>query len=146
MEKITPKATHDNDDDIDGRVMDEGQCKTEKRYYVAGIEQPPFTTHQTKYIFSMTSTSQAEGSSSRGGTLSSQSFTPHSSLRPPGSARVWPGGKPVLPPVTPQRGVSSREALKQSISCEWENHSRRGSRVWKVNFMDVVKLDQLVIF
>ena len=37
--------------------------RSEKRYYVTGVERPPFTTHQTKYTFSVSSSKDGNGRS-----------------------------------------------------------------------------------
>ena len=64
--------------------------KSEKNYFISGIERPPFTTHQTKYTFS----------------VSPPKFSQDYS-----SASSYQQGKSI--PPTPQRGYSSREAMKQ---------------------------------
>jgi len=90
-----------------------GQCKTERNYFVSGMEQPPFTTHQTKYCFSMskpqTSTARHIEGEAR------QKLVGQPLAVPPrgGSA----GSRST--PVTPIRGPSSREAMKQSMSFDY---------------------------
>lgn len=64
--------------------------KSEKNYYVSGIERPPFTTHQTKYVFKVSS--------------------PHAAPTRPNDPR--PG------PPTPKR-VSSRGAIRHSLVHDW---------------------------
>ena len=61
-------------------------CKAEKSYYVSGIERPPFTTHQTKYFFSI------------------------STPQPPASASTMMSPNPCtkLSPPTPQRGTEQQ--------------------------------------
>jgi len=99
-----------------------GQCKTEKNYFVSGIEQPPFTTHQTRYFFSM-STPQTMGAK-RGEAVPEG--------RPSSTRKVENVGGVKSTPVTPQRGQSSHEAMKQSMSYDWglaarQNDSRGGT-------------------
>lgn len=72
--------------------------KSEKNYYVSGIERPPFTTHQTKYIFKVS--------------------TPHTPYASPDGGRpgIRPNAKPG--PPTPKR-ASSRGAMRQSLVHDW---------------------------
>lgn len=80
-------------------------CKSERSYYVSGIERPPFTTHQTKYVFSVSS--------------------PHVSGGHPGNVsptlQLLQKASTKCSPPTPQRGESSREAMKQSAMMhDWD--------------------------
>ena len=77
------------------------QYKTEKKYYVSGVERPPFTTHQTKYTFSV--------SSSKDGTRS----------KPPPSPAPLGRSAPASP-IIPQRSQSSRDAMIRSQSMNRE--------------------------
>ena len=80
--------------------------RTENRYFVSGVERPPFTTHQTKYTFSVSPSS----------TLMS---------KPPPSPGV--GGQPMTPssPQIPVRGTSSHEAVQSRTSQrDWSSQCR----------------------
>jgi len=90
-------------------------CKSERSYYVSGIERPPFTTHQTKYVFSVSS--------------------PHVSGGHPGSMsptlQLLQKVSTKCSPPTPLRGESSREAMKHDWDLEqWEqgSHTSLSSR------------------
>ena len=80
-------------------------CKSERSYYVSGIERPPFTTHQTKYVFRVSS--------------------PHVSGRHPGNMsptlQLLQKASTKCSPPTPLRGESSRDAMKQSTMVhDWD--------------------------
>ena len=87
--------------------------KSEKTYFVSGLERPAFTTHQTKYVFSVSppksSTAKTEGSG-----------------KPPVSPESTP--PPQYQPVIPQR-TSSREFMARQLTMrqEWGLHGRKHS-------------------
>ena len=84
--------------------------KSEKTYFVSGLERPAFTTHQTKYVFSVSppksSTARSEGGK--------PSLSPE------------PTPPPQYQPMIPQRS-SSREfmARQRSLRQEWGSHGRK---------------------
>ena len=84
--------------------------KSEKRFFVSGLERPPFTTHQTKYTFSVSPSS----------TLMS---------KPPPSPGVGgPAGRPITPgsPQIPVRSSSSHDAVRsRTTQRDWSPHGRR---------------------
>ena len=104
-ESTRSKMAGESSDDTDF----DSQQKTERNYFVAGIEQPPFTTHQTKYFFSMSPPRDVIGprdeGGERGGGEGSQSN-----------------------PATPLRGQCSVEALKQSMSIDWGLQRKHGQQ------------------
>ena len=74
--------------------------RAEKSYFVSGVERPPFTTHQTKYTFSVSPPKPAgNGESIR--------------AKPPPSPNLGRSSAPNSP-VIPQRGASSREAVART--------------------------------
>ena len=81
--------------------------RSEKNYFVSGIERPPFTTHQTKYTFSVS---------------------------PPQSGTTRPGNKPPVgrfsapgSPVVPVRGVSSQEAVVRTRTISARDYQMNGN-------------------
>ena len=81
--------------------------RSEKNYFVSGIERPPFTTHQTKYTFSVS---------------------------PPQSGTARPGNKPPVgrvsapgSPVVPVRGSSSQEAVVRTRTVSARDYQMNGN-------------------
>lgn len=87
------------------RVDLQDQYKTEKRFFVSGLERPPFTTAQTKYTFSVNDSVAS---------------------KPPPSPGL---GRPTTPgsPQIPVRGNSSHEAVQRSRTTQrdWNRSSSK---------------------
>ena len=83
--------------------------KSEKTYFVSGLERPAFTTHQTKYVFSVSPPKSSTAKTDRSGKTLSPEPTP-----------------PPLYPIIPQR-TSSREfmARQRTMRQEWGSHGRK---------------------
>ncbi len=83
--------------------------KTEKTYFVSGLERPAFTTHQTKYVFSISPPKQSSFS---------ETYTVKS--KPPPSPGM--GQSAPTSPIIPLRGTSSKEAVMRSrtITPDWQ--------------------------
>ena len=73
--------------------------KSEKKYYVSGVERPPFTTHQTKYTFSVSSSKDNAGRS-----------------KPPPSPSPALGRSAPASPIIPQRSVAKESSMNRSQS------------------------------
>jgi hypothetical protein len=85
----------------------DSSLSSEKSYWVSGLERPPFTTHQTKYTFSVSPPKPAVASHL------TETVTTIKSKPPPS-----PIGRISAPtsPIIPTRGTSSREAVARSRS------------------------------
>lgn len=77
--------------------------KSEKSYWVSGLERPPFTTHQTKYTFSI--------SPPKHSVTNTEAYLGNVTAKPPPSPAPGRSSAPGSPTI-PQRGTSSREAVK----------------------------------
>ena len=92
--------------------------KAEKKFFVSGIERPPFTTHQTKYTFSVSPPKLSNGSLKN---------------KPPPSPCLGRSSAPNSP-IIPARGQSSKEAVMRtrttsvSSNKDWESHGRKLNR------------------
>ena len=77
--------------------------RTEKNYFVSGIERPPFTTHQTKYTFSVSPPQSG-------------------SAKPPVGRYSTPSS-----PIVPVRGNSSHEAVVRTRTISTHDHQTNGN-------------------
>ena len=86
--------------------------KSEKSYFVSGLEKPPFTTAQTKYTFSVSPPKYSNGISGK----------------PPPSPGPLRASAPSSP-LVPVRG-SSKDAMvrSRSVTKEWSTHTRTVSK------------------
>lgn len=87
-------------------AVESSDYKTEKKYYVSGVERPPFTSHQTKYTFSVSPPKSSDGAIKN--------------KPPPAPGQL--GRSAPTSPIIPQRGVSSQSAVQsrsKSATREW---------------------------
>ena len=97
--------------------------KAEKSYFVSGVERPPFTTHQTKYTFSVSPPKQA--STQPDYAQNSYGANVMSSKPPPSPGPIGRSSAPNSP-LIPSRGPSSKEAVNrtQQRPKEYQPHGR----------------------
>ena len=101
--------------------------KAEKSYFVSGVERPPFTTHQTKYTFSVSSPKHRTVQQQQQPEYAQNSYGANVASKPPPSP--GPLGRSSAPnsPLIPARGQSSKEAMARSRPKE-SQHGRMLTR------------------
>ena len=109
------------------RIRKTSDAQAEKTYFVSGLERPPFTSHQTKYVFSISPPKHS---------AVANAYVDAVSAKPPPSPAPQRASAPASP-VVPQRS-SSRDVLRsRSVTREWSPpHGRPMQRQYSDNSLD----------